>query len=146
MLSLKLFILFTILLVPLIIVVENKKLKIVFLICWIVCICTLIVVFFKINFHYIKMREILNNNNQPVCINNQYGIVDIDSCYNELSACINTYNKSILLAYNKDKNTSAYNIISFYPLSNNTCNQDDTNTIINRIKSLNQDFTIIYNK
>ena len=145
MLYLELLIPITILLVPLIISVENKILKIVFLICLIVCMCTLIVVAFKINSHYIKMREILNNN-QSVCINNQYGIVDIDSCYKKLPACINTYNKSVILAYNRDKYTGAYNIISFYPLSNNACNQDDTNTVINRIKSLNQDFTIIYNK
>ena len=146
MLSFELLIPITILLVPLIISVENKISKIVFLICLIVCMCTLIVVVFKINSHHIKMREILNNNNQSVCINNQYGIVDIDSCHKKLSACINTYDKSVILAYNRDKYTGVYNIISFYPLSNNACNQDDTNTVINRIKSLNQDFTIIYNK
>lgn len=146
MLYLELLIPITILLVPLIISIENKILKRVFLICLIVCMCTLIVVAFKINSHYIKMREILNNNNQSVCINNQYGIVDLDSCYKELPTCINTYDKSVILAYNRDKYTGVYNIISFYPLSNNACNQDDTNTVINRIKSLNQDFTIIYNK
>lgn len=146
MLYLELLIPITILLVPFIISVENKILKRVFLICLIVCMCTLIVVAFKINSHYIKMREILNNNNQSVCINNQYGIVDLDSCYKELPTCINTYDKSVILAYNRDKYTGVYNIISFYPLSNNACNQDDTNTVINRIKSLNQEFTITYNK
>ena len=146
MLYLELLIPITILLVPLIISIENKILKRVFLICLIVCMCTLIVVAFKINSHYIKMREILINTNQSVCINNQYGIVDLDSCYKELPTCINTYDKSVILAYNRDKYTGVYNIISFYPLSNNACNQDDTNTVINRIKSLNQDFTITYNK
>lgn len=146
MISIKLFILFTIFLVPIIILVEHKTLQMILLICLFCCMSLVTYIFLDNNFQNEKYRKIINNNNQQVCINNQYGIVDVESCYKKLPKCTNAYNQSVILAYNTDKYTGEYNIVSFYPLSNSTCNQDNTNTVINRIKSVNQDFTIIYNK
>lgn len=100
---------------------------------------------------FLDINKTLNNNNETVCINNQYGVIDADICTVEISKCIkwkkdNSVN-SVPLAYMKVGNfLNKTDIVYFLPYSksSNNCNKDDRSAVINKIKAANKDFKIIF--